>query len=181
MIIFVLIIKSDGFCLLSNDSFFEFRSFSFETNVEYCSPKIWCVDLFHNLNKNRVFFHKNILIFFAFLQHTKSINLIRQSVILICSWPFSPNFFCGKRRDSYIFTGLTKVVHCFGENAVTELALKFTKSLILFHLILSLTYFVVHPIEDVWHGRDHSRLEQPDVVVEESHVARVETDWSADK
>jgi hypothetical protein len=48
-------------------------------------------------------------------------------------------------------------------------------------LLKSLTYFVVHSVEDVWHGRDHRGLEQPDVVVEESHVAGIKTDRTAGK
>ncbi len=41
---------------------------------------------------------------------------------------------------------------------------------------LTYTYFVVHPVENVWHGRNHGGLEQPDVVVEQAHVPGVETD-----
>ncbi len=41
------------------------------------------------------------------------------------------------------------------------------------------SYFVIHPVEDVRHGRDHRGFEQPDVVVEESHVAGIETDGTA--
>ncbi len=42
-----------------------------------------------------------------------------------------------------------------------------------------LYYLVVHPVEDVRDRRNHGRLEQPDVVIEEAHVPGIETDRSA--